>query len=143
MKLDETVFVSGDELNVHICDQCDERTNGRPYLYWPERDFTLCDSCLEKSYDLMFRRPHESSQNYSKKKLKIPAKLKQSVFERDRYRCRYCGSHKNLTADHVFPESRGGEAIFDNLVTACSDCNTRKGARTPEEAGMIIKDISR
>nr|WP_243895924.1 HNH endonuclease [Paenibacillus sp. F411] len=90
----------------------------------------------------MFRSPEAHTQISAKKKTKIPTKIKKSVFERDGYRCRYCDSYKDLTADHIFPESRGGEASLENLVTACSECNSRKGARTPEEAGMRFKDIS-
>ena len=37
------------------------------------------------------------------------------------------------------PRSRGGETIWQNLVTACSRCNSRKGDRTPEEAGLKLK----
>ena len=32
--------------------------------------------------------------------------------------------------DHVFPRSLGGDATFDNLVTACSGCNYGKGELT-------------
>lgn len=35
--------------------------------------------------------------------------------------------------DHVLPRSRGGSNNLVNLVLACSDCNSRKGARTPGE----------
>lgn len=141
MKSDETIIIAGEEREIHFCDQCELSTTG-PYLYWEARDFTLCSLCLEKSYNLMFQPREHSLKNWAQKKQAIPAKLKKAVFERDSYRCRYCGSHKNLTADHVFPESRGGEMSLENLVTACSSCNSKKGPRTPEEAGMILKNIS-
>ena len=51
------------------------------------------------------------------------------VFERDRYRCRHCGSIENLTIDHIYPQSRGGGHTEDNLQTLCRPCNSRKGAR--------------
>ena len=38
----------------------------------------------------------------------------------------------------MIPRSRGGETSWENLVTACKACNTKKGNRTPEEAGMRL-----
>lgn len=51
-------------------------------------------------------------------------------------RCPYCD--RDLTPrinalDHVLPTSRGGEHSRENVVVACKECNTRKGARTPLE----------
>ena len=43
-----------------------------------------------------------------------------------------------LTLDHVYPRSRGGESTWDNLVACCKRCNHRKGSRTPEEAKMHL-----
>jgi 5-methylcytosine-specific restriction endonuclease McrA len=63
------------------------------------------------------------------------------VHIRDRYTCQYCGTrpHKReLTLDHVLPRHRGGPTSWENIVTACSPCNLRKGGRTPEEAGMQL-----
>lgn len=42
--------------------------------------------------------------------------------------CVYCGSTENLAADHLVPERLGGQTTFDNLVTACKTCNSRRGA---------------
>jgi hypothetical protein len=63
------------------------------------------------------------------------------VVHRDRDQCRYCGSKTQLTFDHVIPRSRGGRTTYDNLVLACRDCNQRKGARTPEQAGMPLRSL--
>ena len=60
------------------------------------------------------------------------------VFERDNGACRYCGSTSDPTIDHVVPRVRGGGDEGENLVVACRRCNSRKGARTPEEAGMVL-----
>jgi 5-methylcytosine-specific restriction endonuclease McrA len=60
---------------------------------------------------------------------------RRAVFARDQGRCQYCGrSAENL--DHVLPRSRGGTHTWENVVAACRTCNTRKGSRTPDEAGM-------
>ena len=61
-----------------------------------------------------------------------------NVLRRDNFTCQYCGTGKNLTLDHLVPRSRGGDTSWHNLVTACMLCNTRKGNRTPEEAGLKL-----
>ena len=52
------------------------------------------------------------------------------VFLRDGYRCQYCGNKfhtHDLTVDHVLPKSQGGKRNFQNLVAACTPCNSRRG----------------
>jgi 5-methylcytosine-specific restriction endonuclease McrA len=61
-----------------------------------------------------------------------------NVFKRDQNVCVYCGNSKDLTLDHVIPKSRGGKTHWDNLVTACKRCNSKKGHFTPEEANMPL-----
>lgn len=74
----------------------------------------------------------------------IPTKLKYSpkgIFQRDQYRCQYCNKAfmgDELTIDHVFPKSRGGQFSWKNCVTSCRICNNYKKNRTPEEAGMVL-----
>lgn len=66
-----------------------------------------------------------------------PVKLnRKRIFKRDNNECVYCGSKRNLTIDHIMPRSRGGKNTWSNLVTCCSNCNIKKGNRTPEEANM-------
>ena len=63
---------------------------------------------------------------------------RKNIFRRDGFRCQYCGRKDvQLTIDHVMPRSRGGDDSWENLTTACRTCNTRKGNRTPFEAGML------
>ncbi len=66
-----------------------------------------------------------------------PAFTRFNVFLRDRFSCQYCGSPADLTFDHVIPRCRGGKTTWDNVVTACSPCNLRKGGRLPKDAEMI------
>ena len=66
-----------------------------------------------------------------------------NIMKRDHYQCLYCGSNKNLTLDHLIPKSRGGNSSWTNLATACMRCNTKKGDRTPEEAGLTLKQKPR
>jgi 5-methylcytosine-specific restriction endonuclease McrA len=64
---------------------------------------------------------------------------RRSVFARDNYVCQYCGATaKELTIDHVVPKRHGGKALWENLVTCCRRCNSRKGDKTPEKAGMRL-----
>ena len=55
------------------------------------------------------------------------------VMERDRYACTYCGSDKQLEADHILPLSRGGSNALVNLATACRSCNLSKGSKAVED----------
>ena len=64
---------------------------------------------------------------------------KRAVLARDRHRCQYCGSGSHLTIDHVVPKSRGGGSTWENIVTSCAPCNSRKGDRLPREAGMRLR----
>lgn len=64
---------------------------------------------------------------------------RQNIFKRDHHQCQYCGKKSSLTIDHILPKSRGGRTSWDNLITACKNCNSRKGHNLPEEAGMTLR----
>ncbi|WP_416365113.1 HNH endonuclease [Pseudomonas sp. NFX183] len=66
------------------------------------------------------------------KKKPIPSGLRARVFARDGHACLRCGCSvlMRLRADHVVPESQGGEASLGNLQTLCMSCNSWKGVRT-------------
>ncbi len=84
------------------------------------------------------------------------------VLARDNHTCAYCGAQprtqaglprvEDLTLDHVIPraQSRNGQVVgihgrrisvtcWENVVTACSDCNITKADRTPGQAGMKLR----
>jgi 5-methylcytosine-specific restriction endonuclease McrA len=63
---------------------------------------------------------------------------KSMIYKRDKHKCQYCGSLKNLTIDHIIPKSRGGEDTWENLVVACSSCNTKKGDLPLDQTGMKL-----
>ena len=66
---------------------------------------------------------------------------RRNIFARDSQICQYCGkrfSSAELSLDHVIPRSRGGMTTWDNIVSACRNCNVRKGGRTPTEANLRL-----
>jgi 5-methylcytosine-specific restriction endonuclease McrA len=63
---------------------------------------------------------------------------RRAVFARDGWTCQYCGSHSQLTVDHVIPRSKGGDSSWENIVAACAPCNRRKGDSLPRQAGMVL-----
>jgi 5-methylcytosine-specific restriction endonuclease McrA len=65
------------------------------------------------------------------------------IYQRDDHTCQYCGSQKRLTIDHVVPKSRGGQDTWENMVVACSSCNTKKGNTLLEQTGMKLKRTPR
>ncbi len=78
---------------------------------------------------------------------------RKNIFERDKYTCQYCGTkppskraalkwmeEKSLTFDHVVPKSQGGKTVWENIVTCCHICNSKKKARTPEQMGWKLKN---
>ena len=71
----------------------------------------------------------------------IPADLRRQVYERDAYRCRYCGKRGPLSVDHVVPWRQDGQTILENLVTACQHCNATKHGRTPMQAGLELRPL--
>ena len=65
---------------------------------------------------------------------------KREVFRRDNYTCQYCGTNGGrMTLDHVVPRHAGGKHTWENLVTACPNCNLRKGGRTLDQSPMNLK----
>ena len=73
-----------------------------------------------------------------------------NLFTRDDWTCQYCGRHESqfrksekLTRDHVFPEHKGGDASWENLVAACSTCNGKKANHLLEHTGMMLRKIPR
>ncbi len=64
---------------------------------------------------------------------------RREIFRRDNYTCQYCGKKSaDLTIDHVIPRHLGGPHTWSNVVTACAQCNHRKGGRPLAEAGMRL-----
>ena len=84
-------------------------------------------------------RIHNQQVNFSRK----------NIFIRDEHTCQYCGEKKDkndLTYDHVIPKSvwkynNLSPTNWTNIVTACVQCNRRKGNRTPKQANMPLQNL--
>lgn len=65
-----------------------------------------------------------------------------NIYARDNNTCQYCGARRpraELNLDHVVPRCQGGRTHWGNVVCCCVPCNLRKGARTPDQAGMQLR----
>jgi hypothetical protein len=87
-------------------------------------------------------------QNYIDISNKLAKYSKTNVYARDQKICQYCNTRlmdRELTVDHVIPRSvwkkkrmKGSHSNFTNVVTSCFPCNSKKGSRTPDQAGMPL-----
>lgn len=51
------------------------------------------------------------------------------IFERDGYKCHYCGkllTRFSATIDHIQPVSKDGDNSYENLITSCLHCNSKR-----------------
>jgi len=80
-------------------------------------------------------------QHYDKLPIKDVKFTRHNIFERDRNTCQYCGKafdRRELNLDHVIPKDQGGHTTWTNIVCSCKACNTKKGSRTPRQAGIHL-----
>jgi 5-methylcytosine-specific restriction endonuclease McrA len=64
-----------------------------------------------------------------------------NVFWRDAFKCQYCLTQlpgEKLTFDHVVPSSKGGPTSWENVVTCCPGCNTKKSDKSLKRSGMKL-----
>lgn len=65
---------------------------------------------------------------------------KRNIKIRDGHQCQYCGDKTSkMTIDHVIPVSKGGQNTWENCVTCCPKCNSKKGNKPLEERGMKLQ----
>ncbi len=90
--------------------------------------------CLEFSQFIFSQLDKKKiSKYYSEKKKRrtpISTKLRFEIFQRDKFTCRYCGRKISdgirLEIDHKTPIAEGGTDEYNNLITACNECNSGK-----------------
>lgn len=55
--------------------------------------------------------------------------------------CRVGFPFRNMTVDHVVPQSKGGTNHFTNMQLLCAACNSMKGTRSQEEfIAVLVKE---
>lgn len=57
---------------------------------------------------------------------RISGKVKTFVWKRDKGKCVYCESTKNLEFDHIIPFDKGGSNSERNIQIVCIFCNRKK-----------------
>ena len=126
----------------------------RPLSYYPLSLWSWQDSIksvyldrvtIVNNYDRVIRSPSFSMKLPSVIALKSyvapqsnPNFTRFNVFLRDKFSCQYCGSENELTFDHLLPRSKGGKTDWNNVVTACSSCNVKKGGDLINHPEMIL-----
>ena len=126
----------------------------RPLSYYPLSLWSWQDSIksvfldrviIVSNYDRVVRSPSFSLKLPSVLALKSYVKPQSNpnftrfnVFLRDKFTCQYCGSKNELTFDHLLPRSKGGKTDWNNVVTACTCCNVKKGGRLLTRSGMTV-----
>lgn len=80
------------------------------------------------------------TKNYDKIQKWEPRLTKNNIMTRDGGVCQYTGKYvgKNGNIDHVIPVSRGGKNTWENMVWCDKTLNTKKGDKTPKEAGLTL-----
>lgn len=82
---------------------------------------------------------HEARRRALKLKTQVERIDRMRIIERDGSACYICGkvlTRREITIDHVFPLSKGGKHVYENLRVACRPCNSRKWNHLPE--GYIV-----
>ena len=117
-----------------------------------ERAVTLLTSgkvhCLA-NYDGEVRSPSVSMKipsvvvfrHNKKNRVKSVRFSRNNVWIRDEGRCQYCNlavPSREFTLDHVVPRVRGGQTIWNNVVTCCYPCNQKKGDKALSQTNMRL-----
>ena len=112
------------------------------FLSWADFSSQNPDSEMLQGVSVRLRIPQvillRLFDRYPKKEVKF---TRNNVFERDQNTCQYCGKvfdRTDLNLDHVIPRQAGGATTWENIVCSCIPCNTRKGNKSPQAAGMRL-----
>lgn len=98
------------------------------------------DSVVIRTVSTAFEAPSVIRiRRHVKRPLRRLSVTRKSLFARDGYQCQYCGlKTTKLTLDHVIPRRLGGKSTWENLVSACRQCNGKKAGKTLQEARMSL-----
>lgn len=64
-----------------------------------------------------------------------------NIYLRDKFTCQYCGKkfqYNELTFDHVNPKCKGGKTVWENITTACKECNVHKGHKELDGRKFVL-----
>ena len=148
------MFFTDQNLSLEKCPALVLNADYRPLSYYPLSLWNWQDSVksvflnrvtIVSNYDRIIRSPSFNMKLPSVIALKSfikpqssPSFTRFNVFLRDKFLCQYCGSDQELTFDHLLPRSKGGQTNWDNVVTACSSCNVKKGGRLLKNLDMRL-----
>ncbi|HQP04893.1 MAG: HNH endonuclease [Bacteroidales bacterium] len=112
-------------------DKYREYHNKPGFNNYSERHYS---ECLEFSQYIFQNLDKKKISKYfierKKRRTPISTKLRFEIFTRDKHKCQYCGrtitDGIKLEIDHKIPISEGGTDDYENLITACNECNNGK-----------------
>lgn len=130
------------------CDPCECESCGIMYQPSIKTSKTCCTECT-----LLAKKTKKTKSRGLGTKVKgLGSKARGSyiIFERDGFRCIYCGqssveSETELHVDHIVPHSMRGADTAGNLVTACKRCNLEKSASelSKENLERIVSQVQK
>ena len=101
----------------YICKNCKNKRSAE----WRRKNKKIIKRCSECG-----RIDSKATKSMPKYK---PFGIRWAVLNRDNFTCQYCGRKApdvELEVDHIYPKSKGGEYVMNNLFTACKECNLGK-----------------
>ncbi len=76
---------------------------------------------------------HQKKEKNKARELRNSSWWRQQLGKGICYHCEKTFKSDELTMDHLIPIIRGGSSDKKNCVTACKDCNNKKGHKTRAE----------
>ncbi|MBK8514881.1 MAG: HNH endonuclease [Saprospiraceae bacterium] len=109
-------------------------TNLKELIYWSYSNLAMAHAGIERQH-LKYGTFHYIIRAKLFKGLKDGTMNMKSIFDDEKIKlmtgqvCNYCGSTENLTLDHIIPKYKGGTDNAENLIYACTSCNSSKGKK--------------
>lgn len=118
-----------------LCNCCGWEGHGG--VYFDETDTLVCYNCIRELFLENIKEMKELHLGICGQELMVGEKIqvtrsaisekdRDEIFAKDDYKCKHCGSSKDLTIDHIVPFSKNGRFHKSNFQTLCKSCNSRK-----------------